>query len=46
MLRLVERVVSVMSRLPASRIAPMARFLRAATARGPDLVWMVELSSR
>jgi hypothetical protein len=46
MSRLAERVASVMSRRPVSRIAPMARFLRAAITRGPDLVWTVELSSR
>jgi hypothetical protein len=46
MSRLAARVVSVMSRRPVSRIAPMVRFLRAAITRGPDLVWTVELSSR
>ena len=41
-----SRVVSVMSRLPVSRIAPSARFLSEAMTRGPDRVLTVESSSR
>jgi aspartyl-tRNA(Asn)/glutamyl-tRNA(Gln) amidotransferase subunit A len=46
MARVAQRVDSVMSCRPVSRIAPIARLRRAAMMRGPDLVWTVELSSR
>src|SRR5258708_37560946 len=46
MLRLAQRVASVVSWRPARWRAPTARFLRGAMARGPDRVRMVEWSSR
>jgi hypothetical protein len=46
MLRLAQRVASVVSWRPARCRAPTTRFLRVAMARGPERVWTVELSSR
>jgi hypothetical protein len=44
MLRLAERVASVMSRRPVSRMAPGEVAQRGHHAGSPDLVWAVELS--
>lgn len=44
--RSAQRVVSVMSRRPVSRMAPTARLRRAAMTRGPDRVRALEWSSR
>jgi len=46
MLRLAQRVASVVSCRPARCRAPTARFLRVAMARGPERVPTVEWSSR
>ena len=46
MLRVAQRVASVMSRRPARCRAPMARLRRPAMTRGPERVWAREWSSR